>query len=377
MKKIIYIADIRLPTEKAHGIQIMKMCEAFSLKGVNLKLIVPLRFNPIKEDLFGYYNIKKNFEVRKIFSFDLTFFWPIFRSFVFWWQSFWFAIFSFFYTLLGRYDFIYSRDFLPLFFLSFFKKNIIYELHNFPKNPFLYRRFFKNVKKIIVITDKLKDFLIEEGIGGDKIIVSPDGVDLKEFDIKEDEEECRKKLNLPLDKKIIIYTGHLFEWKGAHILAEAVRYLDKDNLIVFVGGMRKDIKNFKERIHNSKNILVIGHQPHSEIPYWLKAADVLILPNSAKEKISQLYTSPLKMFEYMAARKSIVASNLPSIGEILNKNNAILISPDDPLALSKGVKEALKNKDLSDKIIQQAYLDVQNYSWQKRAEKIINFVKNI
>lgn len=373
--KIIYIADIRLPTEKAHGIQIMKMCEAFSFQGVNLELIIPKRVNPIKRNPFKYYGVKKNFEIKKIFSFDLTFFWPILRSLSFWWQSFWFAIFSSLYTLFKKSEFIYSRDFLPLFFLSFFRKNIIYELHTFPKNPFLYKKIFRKVKKIIVITNKLKDFLIKEGVRGDKIIVAPDGVDLKEFDIKEDQKECRKKLNLPLDKKIILYTGHLFEWKGANILAKASQYLDSDVLVVFVGGVGKDIKIFNFQFSILKNILVIGHRPHSEIPYWLKAADVLVLPNSSKEKISQFYTSPLKMFEYMTSQKPIVASDLPSIREILNKNNAILVVPDSSHSLAEGILKALKNKDLSGIISQKAYSDVREYTWQKRAEKILNFIK--
>ena len=120
---------------------------------------------------------------------------------------------------------------------------------------------------------------------------------------------------------------------------------------------------------------MIGHRPHIEIPYWLKAADVLILPNSAKEKISQFYTSPMKMFEYMASQKPIIASELPSIKEVLNENNAILVESDNFKALARGIEKALKDNELSDKISQRAYSDVQDYTWQKRAENILNFFK--
>jgi glycosyltransferase involved in cell wall biosynthesis len=81
------------------------------------------------------------------------------------------------------------------------------------------------------------------------------------------------------------------------------------------------------------------------------------------------------MFEYMASQRPIVASDLPSIREILNENNAVLIQPDNPKALAKGIESILKNPDFSAKISAQAYKDVQDYSWQKRTEKILEFIK--
>ena len=71
--KLIYLADIRLPTEKAHGIQIMKMCEAFAIQGIEVELMVPRRKNPIAEDPFCYYGVKKIFKINKISSLDFSF----------------------------------------------------------------------------------------------------------------------------------------------------------------------------------------------------------------------------------------------------------------------------------------------------------------
>jgi len=78
----------------------------------------------------------------------------------------------------------------------------------------------------------------------------------------------------------------------------------------------------------------------------------------------------------MASKRPIIASNLPSIREILNEDNAILINPDDSDSLSKGIDITLKNQAFSDKILIQAYQDVQKYSWFKRSKKIINFLNN-
>jgi glycosyltransferase involved in cell wall biosynthesis len=371
--KIIYVANARIPTEKAHGIQIVKMCEAFGNAGLELELVLPWRFNKIKENLFDYYGVKKNFKIKKLPSLDVI---PLnIPKICFWIQSLTFSISTFPYLLFKKTDIIYSRDSFPLFLLSFFKKNLVYEAHTFPRNFFLHKRVFKKTKAIVVITQKLKDLFIERGVDGNKILVAPDGVDLEKFNLKETQVECRQKLSFPLDKKIALYTGHLYEWKGAQILADAAKFLDGDTLIIFVGGTKKDEQNFKIKNQKLDDILILGHQPYLRIPYYLKAADVLVLPNSGKKEISQYWTSPMKMFEYMASQRPIVASDLPSIREILNENNAILVQPDNPEALAEGIKGILQNSDFADKISKQAYEDVQQYTWQTRTERILKFVK--
>jgi len=369
--KIVYLANIRIPTEKAHGIQIMKMCEAFAMSGHQIELVVPWRFNHLKEDVFKYYGMKKSFKIKKIPSIDL-----IGLPFGFWIQSISFSFFSFFYLLFAKADIIYCRNPLVLSFLGWFKKNIVYEMHTVPKSFFIYKGIFKRAKAIVVITQSIKDSFIKRGIDNNKILVAPDSVDLKQFDIQESQEECRKKLNLPLDKKIVLYTGHLYKWKGVYVLAEASKFLDKDVLVVFIGGTEKDEQEFRDKNRDLDNILILGHKPYSEMPYYLKTADVLVLPNSAKERISREWTSPMKMFEYMTSQKPIVASDIPSLREILNENNAILVDPDNPKKLAEGIKELLKNTNFSDKISKQAFKDVQKYSWGKRTKIIISFLNN-
>ena len=122
--------------------------------------------------------------------------------------------------------------------------------------------------------------------------------------------------------------------------------------------------------------MIIGYRSHSEIPYWLKAADVLVLPNSGKEEISKYWTSPIKMFEYMASKRPIMASDLPSIREILNEGNAILVQPDNPQGLAEGIRKVLENKNLAEKISARAFDDVKQHTWAKRAEKILDFIKH-
>lgn len=122
------------------------------------------------------------------------------------------------------------------------------------------------------------------------------------------------------------------------------------------------------------NIKILGRRPHHEIPLYLKAADVLVLPNSGKEDISRLYTSPMKLFEYMASMSPIVASRLPSICEILNDGNAVLVEPDRPEALASAVESVLGNELLVRAITKQALVDVEKYSWDRRAKMILEFI---
>ena len=379
--KLIYLTNARIPTEKAHGLQIMKMVEAFKNHGIDVDLVVAKRINKQLEqvDPFDYYNVKTKFSIKKLWLIDMVNIKLLPRKLSVFIQNTSFAISSFFYVLNKKVDLIYSRDEFSLFLLSLVKKNLVLELHTFPKSKLsLYKFLFKRVKKIIVITNQLKTLIEELGIDKNKILISPDGVDIKQFEISNSKTECREKLSLPIDKKIILYSGHLFNWKGVYILAEASKFLEKDNLIVFVGGMEYDKSKLKDFIKKEglKNILFIDHQSPKNIPYYLKAADVTVLPNSGQKTISVHYTSPIKMFEYMAAQRPVVASDLPSIREILNPANAMLVTPDVASELADGIKKLLADKNFAEMIISQASIDVKKYTWQKRADNILNFINN-
>ena len=379
--KIIYIANARIPTEKAHGWQIMKMCEAFGLAGVDLELVLPTRFNTEgfkKANPFRHYQVKENFKIKTIKTIDPIFLIDRPSGIYIKLQLLFFIIgllpYLFFKKNKSNY-FFYIRDeqLLPL--LQFFFKKIIWEAHNLPKNKKYYLKYWKNCHKIIAITQGLKSELIASGLSADQVMVAPDAVDLNQFSkIKESKEELRIKINLPPDKNLIVYTGHLYKWKGVQTLADSSKYLSDRELIVIIGGTKDDIVKFKNKNQDLKNILIVGHLPQHEIPAYLKAADILVLPNSAKDTISKVYTSPLKLFEYMAAQKPIIASDLPSLREILNDSNSVLTEPDNPEKLAENIKLLLSNRELSDKIARQSYYDVGFYTWEKRAKSIINFI---
>ena len=121
--------------------------------------------------------------------------------------------------------------------------------------------------------------------------------------------------------------------------------------------------------------MIEGFRDHSDLPWLLAGADVLVLPNTAKDENSKFFTSPLKLFEYMAASRPIVASSLPSLREILNEKNAVFFEPDNPKSLASAVESLLDNDSLSIRLADNARSDVRGYTWDERAKKIITFLK--
>ena len=106
----------------------------------------------------------------------------------------------------------------------------------------------------------------------------------------------------------------------------------------------------------------------------MKAADVLVLPNSGKDTVSRLYTSPMKLAEYMASGTPIVASDLPSLREALDESNSVLCAPDDPSALAGALMKLLSDAELSRKVSAKALSDVKGRTWEKRAQAIAGLI---
>ncbi len=369
--KIFYIENIRLPTEKAHGIQIMKMCEAFADLGHEVELLVPRRVNHITADPFAYYGVRKNFTIKRFFAPNVLFLGKLGYLL----QTLCFSEVVSWYIRLKKPTIVYSREQLLLVNLIFIYKHLVWESHR-GQWDLVVKTVLSRAQNVVIISRGLKDFYIQKIPRiAKKILVAPDGVDLAEFNVTLTKEECRAKLLLPVDKKIVLYAGHLYSWKGVDVLAEASKLLKENALVVFLGGTDHDVKNFKKKYGIHSSHLILGQKPHKEIPFYLKAADVLVLPNSAKNEISRSYTSPLKLFEYMASGVPIVASDIPSLREVLDETTAILVKADDPEALAQGILRAFDDSPLVAIISANAKAGVRAYTWQKRAETILNNIK--
>jgi glycosyltransferase involved in cell wall biosynthesis len=378
MKKLFLLFHGRFPSEKAAALFAGKSAEAFADEGYKVAVLVPDRSDREMEDPFKYYSLKDNFDVMYLsvidfFKYKKLFFWTFLISYI----SFSFSSCMHVAKNSGKDDIIYSNEILPLFLISFIRKNCFYEMHDFPESKVrLFGMFLRRMKWILIhnhwkmeMTKNLFPMIDQE-----KFLYEQNAVDIRAFDLDISKEEARKKLSLPLDRKIAVYTGHLYGWKGAYVLGEAAQKLSDEFLVVFVGGTSRDVEEFKNRFGNEKRIDIVGFRHHEEIPLWQKAADVLVLPNTAKQKISAYYTSPMKLYEYMASSRPVVASDIPSIREIVNESSAVLVEPDNPEALAYAIESTLMAPKISEELARSAYASVLEHTWDKRAKRIIDFM---
>ncbi len=371
--KILYVANIRIPTEKAHGLQIMNTCAALTSSGFDVQLVIPTRKNVIKADPFEYYGLNRNFSIKVISVPDvINLGWIGYAI-----QGIVFGLKLCSYVKVIRPEVVYSRDKGLLLLLSTFFKNLIWESH-VGEYGLVTALLLKRIRGIVCISAGLQDFYLTKGITSDKILVAHDGVEMAKFNLLEDKKLFREKLSLPCDKVIVMYTGSvgLYDWKGVDVFLDAGVILGDKFLFVLVGGSTKDIETLKEK-YQSADLLFVGQQLHEIIPEYLKAADILVLPNKSGNIISERYTSPMKLFEYMASNRTIIASDLPSIREVLNESNAYLVPPNSPEALSGAVLIAQGNKAEAEKRAGKALTDVEEFSWEKRGEKINSFIQKL
>ena len=380
--KIIYISNSRIPTEKAHGFQIIKMCEAFSAAGAEIELWLPKRFNRIKENPFSYYGVKETFNIKKIPVIDIISLEKILGPIVSWIGSISFAILTFFYLSKNQAPgIIYSRDQFVSWFLSFLNRKFIYEIHSFPRNFRLHKRLWKKAYCIIAITQGLKNLLVKHGINSEKILVAPDGVDLEFFNsISPSKEDNRIELGLSPDDFLVGYVGRfktLDMEKGIKTMISTLPLLDKETKMVFVGGEEFEIKEYKNmanRLNVFTQCLFVDHQPYLKVVKYMKAMDALIIPFPNTPHYA-FYASPLKLFEYMAAGRPIIASDLPALREILNDKNALFFKPENTDDLARAVKMLKLSQTLEYHLSGQAFSDVKQYTWHNRAKNILKLIQ--
>ena len=384
--KIIYIANARIPTEKAHGSQICKMCEEFSSAGAEIELWAPTRENSIKENAFEYYNLKQNFKIKYIKSFDFIKYDKLLFKKSFYLQSLLFFL-KLAFKKINKNAIIYTRNPELVWFFNLRGKKTVYECHDwFGKKKKIALRFLRKCDYIITTNNYIKKEFIKHGFENN-ILVAPNGVNLEIFNINISKEEAIKKLNIDenfkkkiSDKKILLYTGSFRTMgvdKGIDEVLQALKKLNNKNIIfAAVGGNEKDInyyKNFAKDIGVAKICEFIGRHAQTELALWQKASDILLMPFPDKAHY-RYFMTPLKIFEYMAAKRPIIASDLPSILEILNDKNAFFCKPGDVDSLGEKINYVLNNKEETRVKAEQASEDVLKYSWNKRAEKIINFI---
>lgn len=369
---LIYLSSGRIPTEKANGLQIVQMCHAFTSHVREVLLMVPKRKNLIAQDVFSYYHLPPTFHILYLSVWDLVDWGKI--AYIF--HRLMYAVTAArWITRQKEPATIYARDHYTAGLLCFLGlRNIFWEAHEGNAGP-LIRYLLSHAAGIICISEGVKNALQKQTfVSETRFLVAPDGVDMEEYANLPEKSVCRERVGMRNDQRILLYTGHLYEWKGVHTLAEAARLLPPEIQVWFLGGTEEDIRLFQERYKDVKNVTCLGHVDHARVAEYQRAADVVVLPNSAKSSLSKHYTSPLKLFEYMASGTPILATDIPSLREILDDETAAWCPPDDPKEMAEALQKICLSYDQAEKRAASAMARIHAYDWQNRAKSILAFI---
>ncbi len=375
--KIVYIENVRMPSERAHAYQIAQTCAAWSRAGHTVVLVNPSRARG--QSLFDYFHLPDQlFQHITLPVFDLLQWSWIPRPLAYFIQrwSFLRATRRWMKTVPDV-DVWYTRDVAMVAGLGASDRRFVLELHDAPER--LHKRWKllqPLIRGFVTITKTMLPKLKELGVPDVCTFVAPDGFDPEEFRSLSTREDARKELGIPADAFVAFYLGGLFAWKGIDlVVASWAQTLTRAHLIV-IGGPKQDRErlealvplNLKARVH------FFDQTPHQKAIRLFSSADIGLLTSSPKEDHGRLYTSPLKQFEYLAAGLPILASDVPSSHEILDETVARFYQPSVEGFVSV-LHFVMQNPAWLSQSASRARTFVQPYSWQTRSEGVVRWLE--
>lgn len=259
----------------------------------------------------------------------------------------------------GKYDLIHTHEeanIMGAFFSKISGKPHLYDMHSslvqqmnnfqFTKSKLITGVFkliekisLKNAKSVIVICPSLYDYAA--GITGkEKLTVIENFIDDTPEQLDENElSRLKEELGSP-QKKIIMYTGTLEAYQGIPLLIDSMTHLDDTFRLVLIGGKEEQVERVTKSVEEKglrERVLLLGSKQPEEIPYYLKASDVLVSPRTLGTNI------PLKIYSYLKSGVPVVATNLYTHTQSINDRIAVLVEPE-PVSLAAGIRDAVSGK---------------------------------
>ena len=362
--RIVCISSSQIPSDTANSIQVMKVCQAFTQLRHDVILLVP---GPQPEDLKPA-TLQQHYGLSMLFKVE----WLSVRTRR---QFPWVAV---------RHARRIHADLLYLWPLQAAALGLLagmptmLELHDFPSGRFgpLWLRLFLALpgrKRLLPITDALRVAL---DLPAERTVIAPDGVDLERYVSLPDPDSARRELGLPAAPTVLC-TGHLYEGRGADLfLALAEKF--RQTSFVWVGGRSADVRVWATRASAQAltNVNFLGFVPNERIPLYQSAADVLLMPYQRTVATSSGgntagICSPMKMFEYMAAGRAILTSELPVLREVLDETTAVFCPSDNVMAWESALGGLLNDEKQRQSLGKCACRAVQHYSWIERSRRIL------
>lgn len=251
----------------------------------------------------------------------------------------------------------------------------------------LFRLFERvTVKKsdiIITVTTRLKKWLSEDFDNSEnKIFSIPNGVDTSSFDYKKDSSYVRNKLNLSIKDYVIFHAKSFVPNNGQEYLIRAMPKILKDysNVKLILAGdgpTRLKLIGLSKKLKVGDNVLFLGNVNHDEIPLFISASDVVVIPSVQMNGFEE--GSSIFSLEAMAMKKPVIASNLGGFRDsITDGENGILVPDKDPDAIARNVLKLLKDPVLADGLGKNAFNYVnKERKWSKIAENTFRLYKSV
>ncbi len=375
--RICYIASPEFFSKGAYAVHAVEMCKAMDKLGIEFEAVVPGRF--ACEDIFEYYAVKKPF---RLTSLPFT----KYKG-----RQLTHGVSSALYALLNKrkFDLVLTRNIICASILTRAGGfPTVYDAHHPPVNPATRKFFqsFQNSRSLAAVsfnTEGLRGIYLRNGLDRAKTVVAHNGVETEDFNNRPSPREIRKQLGLPSDRPIICYCGNTYAGRGIESLVETAEEI-KDAVFLVVGGLEADNAPYIEAAKKKglENFVVKGFVPHAQVPLYLLAADILTLPYTERITIkggtkAAEFTSPMKLFEYMAAGKPIVSTGISTVLEVLKDGeNSVIAAPGDREGLAKAMRRCLGDAEFSGRIARRAREEVRKYTWEERVLQILSFVSD-
>jgi glycosyltransferase involved in cell wall biosynthesis len=244
----------------------------------------------------------------------------------------------------------------------------------------LERRHLHDASLVVVVSDVLRDQLVEQGVDADRILVNPNGVDVAALAPARAHApaEWRRRLGRP-EAPTVGFIGTFGLWHGVRVLPEIMERVasargDVRWIIVGAGALFEEVRADIERRGLLDRVDLTGVVPHERAVELLAACDVCVSPHVANPDGTRFFGSPTKLFEYMGLGKPIVASDLEQIGEVIqHERTGLLCPPGDVDAAAQAVLRLLGDDALRGRLGAGAVEAARTtYSWDAHAQRILD-----
>lgn len=371
--RITYVFDRPLPATETDSEQAVQTIAALARRGARVRLVLPAsaKHRPDADAIRSYYCVQGDFEVEGVLSPALGLSDP---------RKLWHALFA--RARAADADLLYTRNFPTLFAAAFAEKPYAYETYRpwfdqlRPLAPAFRRALSRpNALGAVLHSSYARERYAAIGVAPERLAVVHNGYDPILMERAPERAAARAELGLPADRPIVAYTGHVNATKGIEtILRMAEQTPAATFLLVGHDGKGGLIERLARRV---PNVQLVSWQPFAKVATYLKAANVLLLPPSARGLALVGNTVlPMKLFLYLAAARPILAPRTPDLIELLRDGeNARLVAPGDVDGAARALHTLLSDEALARRLAQGAAETARDLTWDARATKILQFLE--